>query len=418
MKQNGSNAIIDRFSDSSKSIKTLTIVVSVFLILLCMKVAKTVMIPIAFSIFIMLILYPLLEKMDKFGLPSWFSNMVGLILFLMFIVLLGWLLFIIIQTLIVGLPSYANKVTMLDYLLTEKLSDVLNLKQGETVLSGLKIDWLNIALSSLTNISSQFAYIVKNILLITLFLFFLLSERRTIEPKIIESFSKNRSKMVVAITERTTKQISRYLLIKFLISTVTGILFFLTAYVTGLDFAPLWGVAAFVLNFIPSIGSLIITIATIIMAIIQFTPDIVSIIYVSVLAVSIQMVVGNIIDPKLQGIQLGLSPFVLLISLSLWGFIWGIPGMFLAVPLTSIFQILCINIPSLRPLAIMSGSGKNIQRQHKGETRLQRNIRRSSGLRRSDKVSPEDIDKEADERAKSTVNLNDFILPDNLDLDN
>lgn len=418
MKQNGSKPIIDKFTESSKSIKTLTIVVSIFLILLCMKAAKTVMIPIAFSIFIMLILYPLLEKMDKFGFPSWFSNMLGFILFLTFIVLLGWLLFIIIQTLIVGLPAYANKVTMIDQLLTAKLSDVLNLQQGETVLSGLNIDWLNLALNSLSNISSQFAAIIKNILLISLFLFFLLSERRTIEPKIVESFSKKRAKMIVAITERTTKQISRYLLIKFLISTVTGILFFLTAFVTGLDFAPLWGVAAFVLNFIPSIGSLIVTISTIIMAIIQFTPDVVSIIYVSVLAVSIQMVVGNIIDPKLQGIQLGLSPFILLISLSLWGFIWGIPGMFLAVPLTSVLQILCINIPALRPLAIMSGSGKNIQRQHKGETRLQRSLRRTAGLRRSDKLSPEDIDKEADERAKNTVNLNDFILPDSLDLDN
>jgi predicted PurR-regulated permease PerM len=417
MKQNGSKPIIDKFTESSKSIKTLTIVVSIFLILLCMKVAKTVMIPIAFAIFIMLILYPLLEKMDKLGLPSWFSNMLGLVLFLTFIVLLGWLLFIIIQTLIVGLPAYANKVTMIDKILTEKLADVLNLQQGETVLSGLQIDWLNFALSSLSNISSQFATIIKNILLITLFLFFLLSERRTIEPKIVESFSKSRAKMIVAITERTTKQISRYLLIKFLISTVTGVLFFLTAFVTGLDFAPLWGVAAFVLNFIPSIGSLMVTIATIVMAIIQFTPDAVSIIYVAVLAVSIQMVVGNIIDPKLQGIQLGLSPFILLISLSLWGFIWGIPGMFLAVPLTSILQILCINIPSLRPLAIMSGSGKSIQRQHKEETRLQKKLRRKVGLKRTDKLSPEDIEKQADERAKNTINLNDFILPDNLDLD-
>ncbi len=325
---------------------------------------------------------------------------------------------VIVQTLATGIPTYANKVAMLDHILTSKLSSLMEFEKGETILSGLKVDWLNVVLTGLSNISTQFVTILKNILLIVLFLFFLLAERQTLIPKTLEAFSKDQSKMVITITERVTKQVSRYLFIKFAISTVTGILFFTTAYVTGLDFAPLWGVSAFILNFIPSIGSLIVTISTIIMAIIQFTPDVVPIIYVAILAVSIQMVVGNIIDPRLQGIQLGLSPLVLLLSLSLWGYIWGIPGMFLAVPLASIIQIFCINIPSLRPIAIMIGSGKSIQRKNKEESKLKKNTRKTHGLKRSEKLSSEALDKQADEIAKNSTNLNDFILPGSLNLDN
>lgn len=417
MKQTGNKSMHEKFTANNKYIKSLSIIVITFIFLFCMKVASGVIIPIAFAIFVLLILYPLLEKIDKLKVPFWISNTIGLLLFIAFIAVLGWLMMIIIQTLLIGLPTYANKVSMLDSMLTERLSSVMEIQQGETLLSGLDVDWLNIILTGISNISTQFVEIMKNILLIILFLFFLLAERQTLIPKTIESFSKEKSKMIVVISQRVTKQVSRYLFIKFAISGVTGFLFFGTAYVTGLDFAPLWGVAAFILNFIPSIGSLIVTISTIIMAIIQFTPDVVPIFYVAILAISIQMIVGNIIDPRLQGIQLGLSPLVLLVSLSIWGYIWGIPGMFLAVPLTSIFQIFCINIPSLRPIAIMIGSGKSIRRKYKEEKSLKKNTRKSHGLKRSQSLSDEALEKQADEIAKNSTNLNDFILPYSLDLD-
>ena len=84
---------------------------------------------------------------------------------------------------------------------------------------------------------------------------------------------------------------------------------------------------------------------------------------------SIQMILGNVIDPKLQGVQLNLSPLVILIMLSLWGYIWGLVGMFLAVPITSVIQVICANIPSLRPFAILLSSGvsKNRTKKEFGE---------------------------------------------------
>ncbi len=322
----------------------------------------------------------------------------------------------VIQRLIIGIPAYGSRINELDLLVTEKVASFLNLRPGETFLSRMDINWINIALTSLTNISSQFATIIKNILLIFIFLFFLILERHTLTPKIIEAFNSKRSKIIVSIAQRTTHQISRYLFIKFTISLITGILFYLTASVTNLDFAILWGLSAFVLNFIPSIGSMIATIITIAMAVIQFTPDWISIIYVAVLTISIQTVLGNIIDPRLQGVQLGLSPFVLLVSLSLWGFIWGIPGMFLAVPLTSMIQILCVNIESLRPIAILLGNGKSIKRRYQNEQTLEKRARKRQGNGKT--MSKEDYEILEAENAKNSTNLNDFILPDSFDLKN
>ncbi len=401
--------------DDNKYIKSLSFAVITFIVIVCFKVASSVLIPIVFACFVMLILFPLLEKLDKLHIPYWISNTLGLLIFLAFLIVVGVLVIMVIQRLISGIPTYGNRLNELDLLLTENIGTFMKLNPGETVLSNLNINWINIALTSLQNISSQFATIMKNILLIFIFLFFLILERHTLTPKIIEAFNGHNSNIIVSITQRTTHQISRYLFIKFTISLITGILFYLTAKVTGLDFAILWGLLSFVLNFIPSIGSLITTSLTILMALIQFTPDWISIIYVAVLTISIQTILGNIIDPRLQGIQLGLSPFILLVSLSIWGFIWGIPGMFLAVPLTSIMQILCANVQSLRPIAILLGSGKRIQRQYNNKNDLEKKSRKKNSKGKN--LSADDFESMQAQNSKNPTDFNDFILPESFDLD-
>ena len=121
---------------------------------------------------------------------------------------------------------------------------------------------------------------------------------------------------------------------------------------------------AVILNFIPTIGSIVCTAGTIIMAIIQFAPDWGTIVLITVLMISIEMVLGNIIDPRMQGMQLNISPLVILIMLAIWGYVWGLPGMFLSVPLTSMMQIICANVPSLRPIAIMLSEGRNYRKDY------------------------------------------------------
>ena len=101
----------------------------------------------------------------------------------------------------------------------------------------------------------------------------------------------------------------------------------------------------------------------VLLAVIQFYPDYASILYVAVLLTSIQIVMGNILDVRVQGNNLNLSPFVILVSLALWGYIWGVAGMFLAVPITAALQIICDKIDFLKPVAVLLSSGKKYREQ-------------------------------------------------------
>jgi predicted PurR-regulated permease PerM len=126
----------------------------------------------------------------------------------------------------------------------------------------------------------------------------------------------------------------------------------------GVDFASFWAVLIFLLNFIPTIGSIIATAFPSVLTLIQFDTLGPFIITVSILT-TIQFCIGSLVEPKLMGNRLNLSPIVILLSLGLWGSIWGIPGMFLCVPITVIMMIVCSYFPNTRPAAVLlSGNGR------------------------------------------------------------
>jgi predicted PurR-regulated permease PerM len=143
-----------------------------------------------------------------------------------------------------------------------------------------------------------------------------------------------------------------------LISLVTGTFAWLILTIIGVKLAAGWGVLTFLLNFIPTVGSIIATIPPVVMAIIQFSPGFFKPILVLVSLTAIQVTIGNVITPKVMGDRLGVSPVMILLSLLLWAMIWGIPGALLSTPIISIIKIICENITSLRPIAVLIGSGE------------------------------------------------------------
>jgi len=126
----------------------------------------------------------------------------------------------------------------------------------------------------------------------------------------------------------------------------------------GVDFASFWAVLIFLLNFIPTIGSIIATAFPSVLTLVQFDTLGPFVITITILS-AIQFCIGSLVEPKLMGNRLNLSPIVILLSLGLWGSIWGIPGMFLCVPITVILMIVCSYFPDTRPIAVLlSGNGK------------------------------------------------------------
>lgn len=154
---------------------------------------------------------------------------------------------------------------------------------------------------------------------------------------------------------KIVREVQTYLTIKTLVSLATGITIGLFATAIGLDFPVLLGLIGFVLNYIPTIGSVIASVPAVVLALIQFGLG--SAAGVGVVYLGINTVFGNIIEPNLMGRRLGLSTLVVVLSLIFWGWVWGPLGMFLSIPLTMILKILLENTPDLRWMAVLLGKG-------------------------------------------------------------
>ena len=152
-------------------------------------------------------------------------------------------------------------------------------------------------------------------------------------------------------------QIQRYLAIKTVVSFFTGVFAMAVLMLFGLDFAILFGLLTFILNYIPNIGSFIATAFPVIIAIFQFE-TIWPAVWILVILVLIQQIMGAFVEPRLMGKGLDLSPLVILFFLFFWGWLWGIPGMILAVPIAAIVKIVISNIPELDFIAVFMSRGK------------------------------------------------------------
>ncbi|MEN8258434.1 MAG: AI-2E family transporter [Thermodesulfobacteriota bacterium] len=198
--------------------------------------------------------------------------------------------------------------------------------------------------------SGSFFSFLGNTMWVLLFLIFLMAEREGFPRRILRSLGRENSEPVLEALGRINKSVQHYLGLKTAISALTGFLVSISLMLFGVHFALLWGVLAFALNFIPNIGSLISVAPPVAITLFQ-TGSITKTLVVAIVLTSIQMVVGNVVEPKVMGQGLNLSPLVVLLSLLFWGWMWGIPGMLLSVPLTAAIKIGMEQLDSTRPVA-------------------------------------------------------------------
>ncbi len=195
--------------------------------------------------------------------------------------------------------------------------------------------------------------------IITIYVLFLFLEQRSFGPKIKGMMKGSiEENDVFKIIKQIDKDVRTYIGIKTLTSAATGGLSYGIMAAVNLDFAAFWGMLIFCLNFIPTIGSILATFFPSLLAIIAFENPI----YIALVIggiTGVQILIGSFLEPKLMGSSLNLSPLVILLSLSLWGSLWGVPGMFLCVPITVIAMIVCSHFEQTRPIAVfLSGDGK------------------------------------------------------------
>lgn len=221
--------------------------------------------------------------------------------------------------------------------------------------------WFDIS-SMLTTMARTFTGLATDSILICIYTLFLLWEQGNFNSKLTALISDSvRERSVRKIIEKVRSDIQRYITIKMLTSTATGLLSYLILSVLGVDFPEIWGILIFLFNFIPTVGSIIATLLPATVALAQSTTDGVSLaLAVLVFIGALQVTIGNIIEPRLMGSSLNLSPVVILFNLALWGTMWGVVGMFLCVPFLIITTIVLSHFPRTRPIAILLSSNGRI----------------------------------------------------------
>ncbi len=315
------------------------------------KAARSVLFPFILAVFISYVIDPVVAFLLKAGLPK--AVALGLILAgaFVFLYFLGAVVYASGKTLAAELPRFEQRLTELAGWL-ERTSGGLPFRfRLASVLDKVSLRGLaSLVLASL----GPFVGLVSKLLVLFVFLVFIVAGRGRFAAKVGKAFGPERAAQVLRVSARINAQIRKYLVIKTLTSLLNGLEVWLVLELFRVDFALLFGFLAFLLNYIPNIGSTVAVILRVGFAYFQFGTPWVPL-WVLVITVALDMAIGNWVEPKVMGKGLGLSPLVVLFSLVLWGWLWGIPGMIMAVPLMAVIRIVCQNIPSLEPAAVLLG---------------------------------------------------------------
>ena len=321
------------------------------------KIAASVLIPLAIALMLSIVIEPLIIVLNKrLHLPKFLCIILIMLGALVAIASIGTLLVNSFRTILTQYPRYESRFLII----YETIASMFNLPFNEDI-SLFKNLWDQAVVRSFVqnitlSLSSTIFQFLKDTLVVFLFIFFFLSEMRFFRDKLKAALADIMPNSFKSAFTDVVAQIARYISVKFYISLLTGILVYLGTLLIGLDFPVIWGFIAFVLNFIPTFGSIISGILTSVFALVQFWPEPAPVILTVLLMLGVNMILGNIVEPKIQGRNLGLSPFVIIVSLSVWGWIWGFAGMVLAVPIMVVIKIICENIEILHPVSILLGT--------------------------------------------------------------
>jgi predicted PurR-regulated permease PerM len=188
---------------------------------------------------------------------------------------------------------------------------------------------------------------------VLIYLIFLIAERVSLPGRVARAFGEARAKEIMAVVESINRAVHDYISLKTFVSVLQGLLSFTVLAAFGVDFAVMWGILIFLFNFIPYIGSFVAVSLPIVLSFLQYAEEPWKPLLITLLLLLIQRVVDNLIEPRLTGHKLGLSPLIVLLSLAFWAWLWGVVGMILAVPLTVIVKIVLENIRETKPLATL-----------------------------------------------------------------
>lgn len=296
------------------------------------KLASEVVVIIFLAVFISSIFSSLLKFFQKRKIPKLLSYFFILILVFFISLMFTYVINISLKDFLINLPIYEEKFRniILNFV---HIIQTYNIEIDKTKI----IDSLNFGsfFGITTNIIGSISTFLSKFLLVIIGVAFILAESKSFQTKLKVIFKNNAKKL--EHFNLFSYNIQKYFVVKTFTSFLTGFIITLMLYFFDVDYPILWGVIAMLFNFIPVVGSIIASIPAILLAFMNL--DLTTTIWVIVLYVIINISISNILEPKLMGRELGLSPLIIFFSLIFWGYILGIVGMFLAVPITMTLKI-------------------------------------------------------------------------------
>ena len=332
----------------NKATTIMLTIVAVVAAVAALKIARAIIIPLVISIFLSLALMPLLKWLQARKIPLAVSSVLSLVVVIAGVALLLLTLTASLASLQGKLPAYSHKATAIAGDILARLGDMGVKLDASSIIS-------QISPSAVTKYVGKgmlsVVTIVSNLMMIFFITLFILMESKRFSEKSLKAWGS--ASRIPESFGAVGDQMQRYLMWKTVISLATGLCVWVFLSIVGLDFALLWGLLAFMLNFIPSIGSIIATVPPILIALVQFDNPLGYAVGVLLGLLVIQGVIGNVIDPRVLGRELNISPLVVFLSMVFWGWIWGVTGMLLSVPMMVVVKVIIMHNPRLRPIGIM-----------------------------------------------------------------
>jgi predicted PurR-regulated permease PerM len=328
---------------------------AVIVIIYGMQMAKALLVPFLVAAFLALITVRPMLWMQSKRVPSILAALVIVSVIMLLLAIVGAIVGTSIADFTAALPSYQQR---LNGIIQGALGFVAGRIDGIDSLQSFSdmIDpgWaMGLAASILNGLKD----VLTNVFLIFFTMIFILLEASTAGTKVRAAFG--RSTESLRRPRIFLNNLGRYLGIKTLVSAATGLLAGLLTWSIGVDFPLLWAMLAFLLNYVPTIGSIIAAVPAVLLALVQLGPGEASATALGFIIINV--VFGNFLEPRLMGYGVGISPLVVFVGLIFWGFVFGPVGMLLSVPLTMTLKLALESDARTRWVAILIGSERDAQ---------------------------------------------------------
>ncbi len=335
---------VGTFSPASR---ILLVTAATVIVIAGMKQAAPLLVPFLLSVFIAVLCLPPMRAMQQYGVPVGVSLLLVITGVAVVAIALVWLIGSSIESFSQNLPQYQDRIRLL-------WGEALSALQARGVVLPGEFASDNLdpssAMKLVARVLAGFGNVLANSFLIFLTVVFILLEAASFDRKMQGIGLSGDSD---CIRTAFVNRLRQYMSIKTTMSALTGVSVSLLLWLLGVDYPVLWGVLAFMFNFVPNIGSIIAAVPAILLAAIQI--DVATAMLVAAGYALINIVVGNVIEPRYMGKELGLSTLVVFLSLVFWGWVLGPVGMLLSVPLTVAAKLALDSYPDTRWLGTLLG---------------------------------------------------------------